>query len=324
MNSHLLTWWKLRWVSVFEILLVGFVALILQLEIRLFFPVGPKSTPEYLPEIKSVGSVPLMLENGTLFNNPAGFAGSNHDYLYFAWWDYPLLTMVPVEDPLSNSNWDSDNIGQHPFVNPAFVLMDQDDFGEIVWLLDAGNGWIYKIDAERNIEAKINSAVWGVYNPQGLALDGEGNFYIADTGSSRILKSDVSGNLMTEWGSLGKRKNQLNDPKGMVISGESLFVVDSNNNRVVHFDLNGKWINSWSIDEGSYDIAVDNNDLLYVVSRENNLIQVFSMDGNAISAISPEMLNLPNQNITGISISTNGNIYIMEEDEVAIFHFDWN
>lgn len=325
MKNNLVAWWKIHWVSFVEICLISYVVVILLLEMQLFFPA--KSITEVIessPKIESLGSVNLIEENGILFNNPAGFAGDENGSIYFAWWDYPELTKISINDPNSTSNWDVDSTGQFPFINPAFVIIEKNEKGENVWLLDAGNGWIYQIDYEGKLHAKINAAEWGVYNPQGLALDSDGNIYLADTGGSRILKSDANGNLVAEWGSLGKHKNQLNDPKGMVIWNDSLFVVDSNNNRIVEINLTGKWINSWNIDEGSYDIAIDTEGRLFLLSRQNNEIQVYSTEGSLISVIRPEDLNETDQEILGISISANKNIYIMTKNAIILFRVDWN
>ena len=46
-------------------------------------------------------------------------------------------------------------------------------------------------------------------NPQGLAVDGEGNVFVADSGNFRIQKFDSDGRFLTQWGSKGQYDGQF-------------------------------------------------------------------------------------------------------------------
>ena len=77
-------------------------------------------------------------------------------------------------------------------------------------------------------------------NPQGVSVDSSGNVYIADTGNSRIRKVEGS-NISTVAGSStagsigdgGPAKDaQLFTPAGVVVGSNTLYIVDTGNNRV--------------------------------------------------------------------------------------------
>ena len=46
-------------------------------------------------------------------------------------------------------------------------------------------------------------------SPQGVAVDGSGNFYMADTNNSRILKFSATGAFLTAWGSHGTANGEF-------------------------------------------------------------------------------------------------------------------
>jgi sugar lactone lactonase YvrE len=81
-----------------------------------------------------------------------------------------------------------------------------------------------------------------VARPAGLALDGDGNLYIADSGNNRILKVGLDGTIRTVAGAGtagfsgdgGQAvKAQLTGPTGIAVDAAGvLFIADTGNNRV--------------------------------------------------------------------------------------------
>ena len=81
-----------------------------------------------------------------------------------------------------------------------------------------------------------------LYSPTGVALDGDGNLYIADSGNHRIRKIDTSGNISTVAGT-GTRgfggdggaatEARLNYPRDVALDGAgNLYIADYSNNRI--------------------------------------------------------------------------------------------
>ncbi len=73
-------------------------------------------------------------------------------------------------------------------------------------------------------------------NPQGIAVDGAGNVYVADSGNDRIQKFSASGAFLAKWGSEGSEDGQFLFPEGIAVDSlGDVYVADSENNRIQKF-----------------------------------------------------------------------------------------
>jgi sugar lactone lactonase YvrE len=100
--------------------------------------------------------------------------------------------------------------------------------------------------------ATLGTALNKVKNPQGIAIDGSGTLYVADTGNSRILRwINANPNNSTTLALTGSALGQVNQPEGVTITqfvtgplaGSPLLVVgDTSNNRIQgRFLPTGSW-----------------------------------------------------------------------------------
>lgn len=93
--------------------------------------------------------------------------------------------------------------------------------------------------------------------PGGIALDHEGNIYIAHGGippskfdkpreRDKIAVFDPSGKLLREWGKFGPGDGDFDMPGGIAISHDGrVYVADQCNRRIQVFDRNGKFLTKW-------------------------------------------------------------------------------
>ncbi|MDP6314547.1 MAG: hypothetical protein QGF76_09755, partial [Arenicellales bacterium] len=87
------------------------------------------------------------------------------------------------------------------------------------------------------------------YHPYGIAFDGSGNVYVADTYNHRVQVFDSSGNFLRKWGSRGSANGQFRYPPGIAVDGSgNVYVADTYNHRVQVFDSSGNFLRKW----GSY------------------------------------------------------------------------
>jgi sugar lactone lactonase YvrE len=82
--------------------------------------------------------------------------------------------------------------------------------------------------------------------PIGIAVDGSGNVYVADTYNNRIQKFSSSGVYLTQWGRPGQGDGLFNQPYGVAVDGSgNVYVADTVNHRIQKFDSIGRYIAQW-------------------------------------------------------------------------------
>ncbi|MBU0707072.1 VCBS repeat-containing protein [Patescibacteria group bacterium] len=109
------------------------------------------------------------------------------------------------------------------------------------YIADTSNHVIRKINTSGIISTYAGTGAYGSTNgasthaefalPKGVALDGDGNLYIADSANNMIRKVDIYGVVSTLVGT------DLNSPQGVAVYGEYLYVADTNNNALKKVDL---------------------------------------------------------------------------------------
>ena len=188
--------------------------------------------------------------------------------------------------------------------------------------------------------ARLNS-------PRGVAVDGSGNLYIADTGNHRIRKVDTSGNISTTAGAGASGDGgaatsaTLSFPEGVALDGSgNLYIADSFNHRIRKVDaatgnistVAGTGISGFSSDGGAATsatlsfpegVVLDGSGNLYIADAANNRIRKVDATTGNISTVAgtgtagsggdggtatAATLNRP----SGVALDGVGNLYIAE------------
>ena len=75
-------------------------------------------------------------------------------------------------------------------------------------------------------------------SPKGIAVDGSGNVYVADTFHFRVQVFSASGEFLAKWGTGGSGDGQFQFPSAIAVDGSgNVYVADSGNNRVQVFSV---------------------------------------------------------------------------------------
>jgi len=168
--------------------------------------------------------------------------------------------------------------------------------------------------------------------PQGLALDNQGNIYIADTGNNRVVRCDIQGNFIKEVGGFGWGEGQFNQPTALTLDyGLNLFVVDSQNKRVSRYDKNLNFISVIQPEPASdfrglgllHGIAVNSAGEIFLSDTENdwlvklnNLSQFESNFGGFTAGLGAVL------NPGGIALDQGGKIYVADSGKRRVAVFD--
>ena len=166
------------------------------------------------------------------------------------------------------------------------VVVDKQDH---VWVFTRANPPIQIYDAGGKF---LRS--WGeglIRRAHYLRFDGQGNVWLADVGNHVVQQFTPDGKLLKTLGTPGTPgcdATHLNQPTDMAVTPEGeVFVADGyGNDRIVHFDRDGKFVNQWGklgTAPGEFSlphsIVRDSAGRLYVADRNNVRVQVFDAHG---------------------------------------------
>jgi sugar lactone lactonase YvrE/transcriptional regulator with XRE-family HTH domain len=164
----------------------------------------------------------------------------------------------------------------------------------------------------------------GEFNqPTGVAVDGQGNVYVADYGNDRIQKLSPSGRPLAVWGSFGTKPGQFDLPNGLALDSQgNVYVADYANNRVQELSPAGKPLNVWGGRCGTApgqfcnpsDVAVGPGGTVYVVDFSNGRIERLAPAGRSrgtwsIFLTSPSNAD-SNSFPAAIAVDGLGNVYM--------------
>ena len=208
------------------------------------------------------------------------------------------------------------------FSGPRGIAVDGNG---TIYVADAGNNRIRKITASGDVTtlAGNGTAAFGdgigtgasFSDPRGIAVDGNGTIYVADTGNNRIRKITASGDVTTLAGNgtaafgdgIGTAAS-FSGPRGIAVDGNrTIYVADTGNNRIRKITASGNVTTfagngtaafgdgngtaaSFSSPSG---IEVDGNGTICVADTGNNRIRKISASGNVTTIAGAGTFILP-------------------------------
>ena len=193
--------------------------------------------------------------------------------------------------------------GLGQFNQPRGIAVSED--GEQIYVVDMANARVNHYDATGEYVDE-----WGGANeesglqfgktdsglgPTGIATGPDGLIYITDTWNHKVVVVDGSGRLIREFGEYADtvdapdasvETGKFFGPRSIAIANNEIFVVDTGNERVQVFDLDGTFIRSFGgfgTEPGQFvepvGIAIDANGQVYVADSGNARISIFSSTG---------------------------------------------
>ncbi len=161
--------------------------------------------------------------------------------------------------------------------------------------------------------------------PRGVAVDADGNTYVADFGNDRIQKFDPQMQFVKEWGEKGDLPGQFKQPGAVAVGPDGLiYVADTWNQRVQVFTAEGEYKREWSERYyGPRGIAVAPSGAVYLADTGNHRVRKFTPDG-------VEQLNWgglgkePGQftEPVGVAVDKEGRIHVVDNGNARLQIFD--
>jgi sugar lactone lactonase YvrE len=149
------------------------------------------------------------------------------------------------------------------FAGPHSARADKDDN---IWYVDAGNNIVVKFDKNNKIGMVLGRRpeewTWkthviehavpareNFYQPTDVIVGPDGSIFVSDGyGNSRVAKFTKDGIFVKAWGERGTGPGDFNTPHNMALDNQNnLYVADRQNNRVQVFDLDGKFLREFRV-----------------------------------------------------------------------------
>lgn len=213
--------------------------------------------------------------------------------------------------------------GDGQFFEPWGVTTDADGN---VYVADTFNHRIQKFDADLNylsqwgkpassLDTPEEDAFWG---PRDVAIDANGDVWIADGGTNRLLKYSPDGELIAAYGGKGAGPGQFVEPTSIDITAAGdILVADSGNRRVQRFDAEFGFLAEYAVPGWltvdsvvkPYVAGLADGGLIVSDPTQNVLVR-FDAEGTPIAALDADSgpLALPR----GIALDSDGNIWVAE------------
>jgi DNA-binding beta-propeller fold protein YncE len=165
--------------------------------------------------------------------------------------------------------------------------------------------------------------------PEGIAVDPDGNVFVADYNTGFIKKYGPSYKWLLTFSEYGTEPGQTIKSEFCDIRDGRLYVPEAGNHRVSVFDLAGKFLFAFA-SKGNRPGELNNPEAaklssdgrLYVTDLRNDRIQVFDKDGKPLASFGrtgsgPGELKSP----AGLSFDRHDNVYVTEigNDRVSVF-----
>jgi sugar lactone lactonase YvrE len=246
-------------------------------------------------------------------------------------------------------DWGTEGAAPGEFSNPYTAAVDPSGN---VYVVDRGNERVQKFDADGNFllqwkewdEADTDEGLTSFSLPVGIAVDGLGYVYVADTErehmNDRITRFDGNGNYVKRWGPTQAGQSIFKRPWHVHVDRQGyLYVVNSGENKIYKMELNDvsspgyEVLAAWgSSGKGpgrfdlSYGLAVDDvRGYVYVSDWANNVIQKFNDDGTfVLSWGGPGTGSGEFHGPAGLSVDEEGHVYVADQNNHRVQKFDEN
>jgi uncharacterized protein (TIGR03663 family) len=195
--------------------------------------------------------------------------------------------------------------GRGQFNQPRGIAVSSTD--GTVYVVDMGNARVQRFGATGDFVGAWGGEVGGVtfsqtdrgLGPTGIAVGADGLIFVADTWGHRIMVLDQDGRSVREFGAFGDtadaptaegQPGAFFGPRAIAVTADEIYVVDTGNERVQVFSLDGTFRRAWGgygSEPGQFiepvGIAIGPDDRIYVADSGNARISVFATSGTPLA-----------------------------------------
>ncbi len=195
---------------------------------------------EFTPEGEEVARFGTFGQEPGAFTYPTDVAFGPDGTLYVS--EYGGNDRIQVFGPDGTLRSVIGRFGEGPgeFNRPQSMVVDP--AGERIYVADSCNHRIQVLAPDGEvirIIGGVGRSPGSLHYPYDLVLLEDGSLLVSEFGSSRIQRFDPEGRWLGAWGSHGHGPDQLNAPWSIDRMGDTVFILDSGNDRVQMIDAPG-------------------------------------------------------------------------------------
>lgn len=166
---------------------------------------------------------------------------------------------------------------------------------------------------------------------EGLAIDQQGNLYIAEEDLARVEKYTPNGDLLTTFGSEGQGNGQFSksygphsvavDRQGNVYALQNGYI-----NTIEKFDAKGNFLLQWQPTSQAEKLVVDSQNNIYVLTTEAPFIHKYNSNGQKLlsfGTVGEEPGQLGEESYyKALALDSQNNIYVLDPGKQQIVKYD--
>lgn len=249
------------------------------------------------------------------FSDATSFALSPQGYFYVA--DngsdeiYKIDSTGNVVKSFGGYGWDS---GQFDY--PIDVSLNALN----IIITDKNNHSVQRFDKDLNFISRLytrdgddNDAAFGF--PLSADVSTMGDFFVLDSENKRILKFDLFGKYILQFGGYDAGEFAIKDPVKLIVTeNNNILILDGTN--LIVFDLFGNGVGKITLPEKFTSI-----DKYYstITLTGDSTIYVSSFDSNRLSFTKQKLPSLPDDAVFTSSLATEGNIFALSKNTIYNF-----
>ena len=140
------------------------------------------------------------------------------------------------------------------------------------------------------------------HQPTDIATAANGDIFVSDGyRNARVHKFTPDGTLIKSWGEPGDAQELRNTkekpgffhtPHGVWVHGDRVYVMDRENNRIQIFTLDGDFVDMWINFERPDDMYIDKDGVVYVSELEDH-VSILDLEGNLLGRFGSERSHAP-------------------------------
>ena len=154
----------------------------------------------------------------------------------------------------------------------------------------------------------------GLSLPQAVAVDTQGNVYIADQGTNAITQWNAATGQVTALVDSG-----LNAPAGLAVDGQgNVYIADSGHNAIKQWiAATGQVTTRLTGLSGPQGLALDALGNLYIADTGNQTVQKWDAASQQVSVLVASGLNTP----VAVAVDVQGNVYVADSGNNAVYEW---